>query len=211
MDRRRALMGAQEESGGRIPSAYQEVTYIRASTTGYLQTGVVPVINPKLETTIKNPDTSKKDRTVFYLSTAPIAETPSGSIRFAMHNYSNQPDNLNYRYGTSAGNSNYADLKTVPSDWVKISASNVLIVGNTTVKTYAVQDFGSNTAEIVLGTSSAYTTTYLFKSVVIYDGDTKVAEMIPCYRKNDNKIGMYCLVRNEFYPGQGTWYKGADV
>lgn len=204
-------MAAQEAIGGRIPSAYQEVTYIQASTTGYLQTGIVPVVTPKLETTIKNAETSRKDRTVFYLSTAPKTETPSGSLRFAMHNYSGQSDNLNYRYGTSASNNTYANLRTVPSDWIEISASNKLIVGGTTLKTYTVQDFSSNTAEIVLATSSSYTATYLFKDVVIYDGDTKVAEMVPCYRKSDNKIGMYCLVRNEFYPGQGTWYKGADV
>lgn len=211
MNRRRALIAAQEESGGRIPSAYQEVLYIQASTSGYLQTGIVPVVTPKLETTIKNPDTSRKDRTVFYLSTAPKTETPSGSLRFAMHNYPGQTDNLNYRYGTSSNNNNYADLRTVPSDWIEISASNKLIAGSTTLRTYAVQDFSSNTAEIVLGTSSSYTATYLYKDVVIYDGDAMVAELVPCYRKSDNKVGMYCLVRNEFYPGQGTWYKGADI
>lgn len=58
---------------------------------------------------------------------------------------------------------------------------------------------------------SLYTGNCLWKDVAILDGTEKVAEMAPCYRKSDNKIGMYCLVRNAFYPGTGSYSKGANV
>lgn len=41
----------------------------------------------------------------------------------------------------------------------------------------------------------------------------KIAELIPCYRKSDGKIGMYDTVNGAFYAntGTGVFEKGADV
>ncbi len=40
-----------------------------------------------------------------------------------------------------------------------------------------------------------------------------VQDLVPCYRKSDNEIGMYDLVSNTFYinAGTGTFIKGPDV
>lgn len=38
----------------------------------------------------------------------------------------------------------------------------------------------------------------------IYDNGTLVRDMIPCYRKSDNEIGMYDIVNDVFYTNQGT-------
>lgn len=50
-------------------------------------------------------------------------------------------------------------------------------------------------------------------SCKIKDNNTLVRDMIPCYRKSDNVIGMYDKVNNKFYTnaGTGTFTKGADV
>lgn len=49
-------------------------------------------------------------------------------------------------------------------------------------------------------------------SLEIWDNGSKVRDMIPCYRKLDNVIGMYDLVNNVFYTNQGTgsFAKGND-
>ena len=51
---------------------------------------------------------------------------------------------------------------------------------------------------------------YSFKA---YEYDVLIRDMIPCYRKADQVIGMYDLVNDVFYTnsGSGTFYKGPDV
>lgn len=46
----------------------------------------------------------------------------------------------------------------------------------------------------------------------IYDNNELVRNMIPCYRKSDNEIGMYDTVNDVFYTNQGTgtFTKGPD-
>ena len=46
-----------------------------------------------------------------------------------------------------------------------------------------------------------------------YYNDVLVRDLVPCYRKADNEIGMYDLVNGVFYTnaGTGTFTKGGDV
>ena len=47
-----------------------------------------------------------------------------------------------------------------------------------------------------------------------YDkNDTLICDLVPCYRKSDNTIGMYDIVRKTFLTkkGSGSFTKGADV
>lgn len=207
--RRRALMAAAAGPTARLPAEYQEVTYIRSAAGGYLATEIVPTVNPKLETTIRNVDTSSKNRMIFYLSTNPKTVTAS-PVAFRIQN-GQAAVNLTFHYGAGAATAHTVSaLKVYPSDWITMSVSNKLIINGTTVTTKTAADFSGNTAQIVLS-SSDLSGTFAFKDVVIYDGTEKVVEMVPCYRKSDSKIGMYCLVRKAFYPGTGTYYKGADV
>ena len=41
-------------------------------------------------------------------------------------------------------------------------------------------------------------------SAKILDGSNEIRNFVPCYRKSDNKAGLYDLVNNEFYTNQGT-------
>lgn len=36
------------------------------------------------------------------------------------------------------------------------------------------------------------------------DGSSIIRDMVPCYRKVDNKKGMYDIVNYKFYPNQGS-------
>ena len=47
----------------------------------------------------------------------------------------------------------------------------------------------------------------------MYDNDKKVRDFIPCYRKDDEVVGLYDLVSNEFYvnSGTGNFKRGSNV
>lgn len=207
-------MAAQNESG-RIPSSYQEVEYVNANAVsgngGYFSTGIVPKINPTVNMSVLNPDTSSKSRTIIYLASSPPTLVTS-PVRFNLINEPSVSGNVSVGYGTSASNRVTATpLKATPSDWVDISVSNKFIVDGTTVQTKTAVSFANNVSQIVLGSSSVQLCSYRYKDITIYDGESKVAELVPCYRKSDNAIGFYCLVRNEFYPSSNSCSKGADV
>jgi len=50
-------------------------------------------------------------------------------------------------------------------------------------------------------------------SCTVYTGETETLNLIPCYRKADNVIGMYDTVTETFFTnsGTGTFSKGSDV
>lgn len=50
-------------------------------------------------------------------------------------------------------------------------------------------------------------------SAKIYENGVLVRDMIPCYRKSDNVVGMYDIVNDVFYTnaGTGTFIKGGNV
>ena len=50
-------------------------------------------------------------------------------------------------------------------------------------------------------------------NITLKEDGTKTMELIPCYRKSDNEIGMYDIVNDVFYTNQGTgtFLKGGDV
>ena len=52
-----------------------------------------------------------------------------------------------------------------------------------------------------------------FKSFKVYDGDTILYDLVPCYRKSDNVIGMYDVVTKRFLTNSrtGSLTKGPDV
>lgn len=47
----------------------------------------------------------------------------------------------------------------------------------------------------------------------VYKSGVKVLDLIPCYRKSDNEVGLYDIVNEKFYTNDGTgaFEKGADV
>lgn len=50
-------------------------------------------------------------------------------------------------------------------------------------------------------------------SCIISENDVEMRNFVPCYRENDNAIGLYDLVTNNFFTNQGTgsFIKGGKV
>lgn len=203
MERRRALMEQSRASSGRLPSAYQEVEWIKSSSGAYLYPGVTPKINPRIVTDVLPVVESNARRTLFGFDN-------SKNPRFELANYMLKASNVTFRYGSSESDHVVAALKQ-STNWVHIDMSNALIINGTTIKTFSQADFSGNTSPIRLFKSISYDGIYSFKTIEIYDGAEKLRELVPCYRKSDTKIGMYDLITRTFYAGQGTFTKGADV
>lgn len=219
MSRRRALMVAQKTP--RLPDAYQEVEYITkpnaSSTDVYLRTG--KRINNIYPTVFKG----KFYPTAFGLTTGSgmstcIKHVSNSALPFGV----NIKDGVGIRNGSS----------TATSYFVSMSTTNKIVEFAVTVTSEGFQLDGSIDGQpqtgIVQATPASWTANasdvlflssdysgqsfagrYYYAQVI--QAGAPIIDLIPCYRKSDNKIGMYDLVSQTFMPVTGTWTKGADV
>lgn len=196
----------------RLPPEYQEVEYIENTGTQYIITDLLfpkELENPKIEWGFMQIAVPSGDNMIFgYWS--------SGSIYYEVYNSTT----LSY---ASIGKNHYD----------RISNSNLtkdmFIAGVMTKETMYLNEYSYATnAEDTIDQSirpmaifawnSSSGRTYTNKGARIYylrffDGNTKMADYVPCYRKSDGEIGMYDTVTKTFYTNSGTdtFLKGADI
>ena len=196
----------------RLPSEYQEVEYIENTGTQYIITDLLfpkDLENPKIEWGFMQIAVPSGDNMVFgYWS--------NGSIYYEVYNSTT----LSY---ASIGKNHYD----------RISNSNLtkdmFIAGVMTKETMYLNEYSYATnAEDTIDQSvrpmaifawnSSSGRTYTNKGARIYylrffDGNTKMADYVPCYHKSDGEIGMYDTVTKTFYTNSGTdtFLKGADI
>lgn len=183
---------------GILPSEYQEVEYIESTGTQYIDTGFKPNQNTKVE--LKCQYISLASSSIF--GSNPYFVLTTGDSRFR------------FRY-----NSNSLSLKDSASILAKLTLDkNKAYFNDELVGTFTEATFQSpyNALLFARGTESGgieekcSAKLYYAK---LWDNGVLVRDYIPCYRKNDNVIGLYDLVNGVFYTnaGTGTFLKGADV
>ena len=196
----------------RLPPEYQEVEYIENTGTQYIITDLLfpkDLENPKIEWGFMQIAVPSGDNMVFgYWS--------NGSIYYEVYNSTT----LSY---ASIGKNHYD----------RISNSNLtkdmFIAGVMTKETMYLNGYSyvknaedtidqSVRTMAIFAWNSSSGRTYTNKGARIYylrffDGNTKMADYVPCYRKSDGEIGMYDTVTKTFYTnsGTGTFLKGADI
>lgn len=71
---------------------------------------------------------------------------------------------------------------------------------------YTIALFATNRGGMLIGNQKIY-------NCKIYSNDVLVRDLMPCYRKSDNVIGMYDKINKVFYTnkGTGTFVKGTEV
>lgn len=78
-----------------------------------------------------------------------------------------------------------------------------------TIDTYTVtmlQSMQSNRYLKIGGwTDTSWTAEGAYYFIDVYNGDDKVASFIPCYRKSDNKAGMYEVINGNFFSSDGEF------
>ena len=192
----------------RLPNTYQEIKYIGATGSQYIDTGFKT--------------TSEKLKVEFGCS------FPNGIAGQSLMG-SNSPYNLvpwgngNNTIAHWVGNSGGIMSVTYSNSYNDVTyelnngAISCTINGDTTSSTYSgsIQNnynfyiFGKNNG----GNSSERGSGYNLYYMKIYNNDVLVRNLVPCYRISDNVIGLYDLVNSTFYTnaGSGTFNKGANV
>ena len=184
-----------------LPDEYQEVEYIQSGGTQYIDTGINPKIKPRVVVNMMLLNSADKD----YWGnnnidgSAYLANFASGILMY-------------YRYGrTGSINTGVTAPFNEFHEW---DVSDAIYLDK--VKLYTtpnVYTYNANQSNIYLFRSARSYGVFRASYFIIYDGDEKVREYYPCYRKSDNAIGLFDKVSNTFFPnlGSGIFIKGNDI
>lgn len=209
------------ESAPTLPSAYQQVEYIEATGTQYIDTGLIP--------------TGKNSAEIDFELTGYVATNYIALVSASTHMYL-------VHFAHSSGNSIYFTpcwyAYNTPAVYAALALNNryrgMCVSANvaggraggsaaTIEGAYAACDSGTqtytptNTYYIFARNNGGGTVSYQAKAklygLTLYTNGVKQREFYPCYRKADGEIGLYDTVNDVFYTniGTGTFGKGADV
>ena len=192
-----------------LPKDYQEVEYIESTGTQYL---IIDYIASGI--------TSSKGK-------FQITDTTKAAFLFGSRAYSGSIDTYCLNWG---GGTPYYFWKSYSTpillsdspiddkvhmfymDKGNFYLDNKLVHGGSpaTFTTPTKMNIFGSYSDGVNGYLSPYARIFNLK---FYDNDTLMVNLIPCYRKSDNVIGMYDLVNDKFYTnsGTGTFLKGKDI
>lgn len=187
--------------GHNLPDEYQEVEYIQSGGTQYIDTGINPKIKPRVVVNMMLLNSADKD----YWGNKAI----DGSSYFT--NFSGGIL-MYYRYGKTA--SINTGVSAPFNEFHEWDVSDAIYLDK--VKLYTtnnVYTYNANQSNIYLFKSARSYGNFRASYFILYDGDEKVREYYPCYRKSDNAIGLFDKVSNTFFPnlGSGVFIKGNDI
>lgn len=187
--------------GHNLPDEYQEVEYIQSGGTQYIDTGINPKIKPRVVVNMMLLNSADKDYwgNKAIDGSAYYANFASGILMY-------------YRYGKT--NSINTGVSAPFNEFHEWDVSNAIYLDK--VKLYTtnnVYTYNANQSNIYLFKSARSYGNFRASYFILYDGDEKVREYYPCYRKSDNAIGLFDKVSNTFFPnlGSGVFIKGNDI
>lgn len=206
MNRRRMMMRRAGASPV-LPAEYQQVEYIAISASGpYIATNYVPVQGDEISCRCRITGTASA--TLFNAGTGDyqtIALFDRGNGRAYIKMFqSGSASNISYSY------TGVVDLV------LKNPTSSVIVNGSeTAISTPFQGELDGNETNLWIfrrrtGANGVASKIYSF---VATNNGTEKLNLIPCYRKSDNVIGMYDSVSRTFYTnaGSGTFVKGDDT
>ena len=190
----------------KLPKAYQEVEYIESTGTQWIDTGVLGEAYAIIDCQGTEITTSSQIVLGTYTS------SPS---YFAQYSNTGKWGISSQVYGALTD----IDYTTRAKFEINFSKTNAYIKVNGTTYTYdAPQVFVDTETFALFRAKGRAATNYYYANARIYSvsfiqNGTLIRNMIPCYRKSDNVIGMYDIVNNTFYTnaGTGTFNKGNNV
>lgn len=194
-----------------LPEEYQQLDYIRNNGSQVIDTGIYPTLNTDVH--IK-----------FMPSNNSSAEYVMGS-RGSDIFYAVVKTRANSYYTTAFGVDalvNFTDINSVVGDLYELdSTTNGDGTFTATLKdlTQNISQTGSNTIGNITSSPTlkifGYSTQYIHPAMRVYElkiwqNKELVRNMIPCYRKADDVVGMYDIVNDVFYSNarSGNFIKG---
>lgn len=187
-----------------IPKEYVRVEYIQTTGTQFIDTGLFPGANLQVETSIEVGST-QQDTSVF----GSYLKSTGNSLGSFFHL---TPYNNKWYVGGNNAEGNFGSYSPVVGTKYDILFNNAdrQVIINDMSLTFPVPITGyTNTTLTISKRGSSNNARYgRFKYFYfkIYDKNTEkyIREFIPCYRKSDNKPGMYELIEGKFYGNDGT-------
>lgn len=201
------LKGNTKQAITILPSEYQQVEYIECTGTQYIDTGIIPKDNIGIKIS-GSPTGGSGDRIII---------GSSDGNRFFIY----LPTGTNSRFGIGWNtNKTYIyiiNTNTKYNIFLNFKNDRKVIINDTEIDNNLSNLIGNN-KNLYLGCNNGANGIGgyyigLIYSLQISENANIVRNLIPCYRKSDDVIGMYDLVTNTFFTNQGTgtFNKGNNV
>lgn len=181
-----------------LPSGYTEVGYIESSGTQYIDTGVCPTNNTKVEVVFENVNNEK----FVYGSRSSADDTVAAHAFFASSSSMCFP-----MFGTyiSAVGVSMADNRRHKAE---ISQAGAYLNGNL-IRSYDTMDFTSTLNMFLCGLNqngNMDSRTFVGKiySFRVWESGELIQSLVPCKRDSDGAVGMYDTVTGAFLTNSGT-------
>ena len=202
LSRRRVLISATNKETPLLPKNYQQVEFIQSTGTQYIDTGFYPNQDTKVE--IKVMGTVLRSGAMFGVRSI------SKTNRFILNYYfeaTTKESLIQFQYGNIVPSATFSDITNIHT--YSMDKSGVYIDDISYIENVETETFSSTLPLYVFGNNDGGVVQYnIFNGKMyfckIYDNGVLARDFIPCYRKADNKAGMYDLVSGNFYTNKGT-------
>ena len=194
--------------GSPLPSEYQEVEWIGNNAGAYLLINSAPLKADHIETEIACEFANNDE----YLICGYGWNTNNN--RFGMGGRYN--GKFHYAFGNAGTNAPPTMATTYDNDFHTWTYENGVfeIVDKSDTADVSGRTYGDDTSrKIQIFKGYARVLSGKIKSFTQKRNGEQIVNLVPCYRKSDNEIGMYDTVTQTFYTnsGTGTFTKGQDV
>ena len=209
LTRRRALLSAKGKV--LLPKEYQQVEYLESTGTQYINTNVYPDTNTKVE--IDMQIVSYRTITAGYNFYIGTRNSNSVLGRFELL-FMASTGRLYFNIGSTT---DYRTIYDIQQDFKRHlytldGISKKMIMDNSVLLSDMGEESCSDwkTSNLPLRLfRETFNSTSLggnmkMYNLKIYQANKLTNEYIPCYRKTDNKAGLYDLVNGKFYTNDGT-------
>jgi len=196
-----------------IPAEYQEVEYIESTGTQYIDTGISG-INSTDELYAKVVLTDSNNAGNFF-------GWDNGWEYYDINLHHYQRDNkmqLAWGYATEVNSTTATSINTLYEIETKVNSSNLEFYINNSKQGEINTSSYSATQKHGLFARFRNNSPRLYAKVKLYAfryrrNNTLIRDLVPCYRKSDDEIGMYDKANGVFYTndGTGTFTKGPNV
>ena len=202
-----------------LPDEYQKVEYIKSTGTQYINTGVRPANT--LKTNIIYTDNAASGSN--YVLGSRTGAQGSSSIHYGIVGNASDYSIRTYflsndgNDGTIIGPKRSANIKYDVLLEIQKNSDNKYIIHSTLKDLTNNNEYNTDTSPNVDGITQDYPNIYVFAikdnqihkgmslhQLTFWNENILIRNFIPCYRKSDNKPGMYDIVNNQFYTNAGT-------
>ena len=189
-----AILAISGGDSSLLPEGYTQLNYIESTGTQYIDTGVIPTVNTKIEVDIDFLSANTTFNCVFG-----VGQTTTNQF-VVYRNGSNMVGQVysTKTYNTSGVTNTGRNKCLLSNSRFEYGTYSATITTESFTYTYPLYLFAMNS----VGAATLYAYQKLY-SCKIYDGDTLVRDFAPC-RNPIGEIGLYDLVNGVFYCNAGT-------